>query len=100
MYEETTAKVVQVEKKEVPEEAPLLYDLTALQRSANTKLGLTAEQTLNIAQKLYEGGYISYPVPDVAISQKTSSNKSLPSSACLSNIPFSHGMRKTSVTSL
>ncbi|WP_368127288.1 type IA DNA topoisomerase, partial [Bacteroides caccae] len=38
-----------------------LYDLTALQRSANTKLGLTAEQTLNIAQKLYEGGYISYP---------------------------------------
>ncbi len=61
VYEETTAKVVQVEKKEVPEEAPLLYDLTALQRSANTKLGLTAEQTLNIAQKLYEGGYISYP---------------------------------------
>ena len=30
VYEETTAKVVQVEKKEVPEEAPLLYDLTAL----------------------------------------------------------------------
>ena len=61
VYEEKTAKVVQVEKKEVSEEAPLLYDLTALQRSANTKLGLTAEQTLNIAQKLYEFGYISYP---------------------------------------
>lgn len=61
VYEEKTAKVVQVEKKEVSEEAPLLYDLTALQRSANTKLGLTAEQTLNIAQKLYESGYVSYP---------------------------------------
>lgn len=61
VYEEKNAKVVQVEKKEVSEEAPLLYDLTALQRSANTKLGLTAEQTLNIAQKLYESGYISYP---------------------------------------
>ena len=61
VYEEKTAKVVQVEKKEVSEEAPLLYDLTALQRSANTKLGLTAEQTLDIAQKLYEFGYISYP---------------------------------------
>ena len=61
VYEEKTAKVVQVEKKEVLEEAPLLYDLTALQRSANTKLGLTAEQTLNIAQKLYESGYVSYP---------------------------------------
>lgn len=59
--EEKTAQVVQVEKKEVLEEAPLLYDLTALQRSANTKLGLTAEQTLNIAQKLYELSYISYP---------------------------------------
>lgn len=61
VYEEKTAKVVQVEKKQVSEEAPLLYDLTALQQSANTKLGLTAEQTLNIAQKLYESGYISYP---------------------------------------
>lgn len=61
VYEEKTAKVVQVEKRQVSEEAPLLYDLTALQRNANTKLGLTAEQTLNIAQKLYEFGYISYP---------------------------------------
>lgn len=60
-YEAETAKVVQVEKKEVSEGAPLPYDLTGLQRSANTKLGLTAEQTLNIAQKLYESGYISYP---------------------------------------
>lgn len=61
VYEEQTARIVQVEKKEVPEEAPLLYDLTALQRTANTKLGLTAQQTLNIAQKLYESGFISYP---------------------------------------
>lgn len=61
VYEEKNAKVVQVEEKQVSEEAPLLYDLTGLQRNANTKLGLTAEQTLNIAQKLYEMGYISYP---------------------------------------
>lgn len=55
------ARVVQVEKKNMVEEAPLLYDLTALQQDANTRLGLTAEQTLNIAQKLYEAAYISYP---------------------------------------
>lgn len=61
VYEEKNANVTQVERKMVSEEAPLLYDLTALQRSANTKLGLTAEETLNIAQKLYESGYISYP---------------------------------------
>lgn len=61
VYEEKNANVTQVERKMVSEEAPLLYDLTALQRSANTKLGLTAEETLNIVQKLYESGYISYP---------------------------------------
>lgn len=92
--------MVQVEKKEVPEEAPLLYDLTALQRSANTKLGLTAEQTLNIAQKLYEGGYISYPRTGCSYITEDIFEQVPSSSACLSNIPVSHGMRKTSVTSL
>ncbi|GCB35996.1 hypothetical protein KGMB02408_29410 [Bacteroides faecalis] len=33
---------------------PLLYDLTTLQKEANAKHGFTAEQTLEIAQKLYE----------------------------------------------
>ena len=31
-----------------------LYDLTTLQKEANAKHGFTAEQTLEIAQKLYE----------------------------------------------
>ncbi len=40
---------------------PLLYDLTSLQRDANTRLGLTAAKTLEIAQSLYEKQLISYP---------------------------------------
>lgn len=55
------ALVTKVEKKEVKTAPPLLYDLTALQRAANSKLGLTADDTLKIAQSLYEKKYLSYP---------------------------------------
>ncbi|MBZ2387317.1 topoisomerase C-terminal repeat-containing protein [Anaerococcus murdochii] len=44
--------------------APKLYDLTNLQRAANKKYGLSAKQTLDIAQSLYEAKYISYPRTD------------------------------------
>lgn len=50
-----------VECKETVQEAPLLYDLTTLQKEANTKYGFSAEQTLSIAQKLYEAKFITYP---------------------------------------
>ena len=53
--------ITKVECKEKTEEPPLLYDLTALQKEANVKYGFTAEQTLAIAQKLYEAKAITYP---------------------------------------
>ena len=53
--------ITKVECKEKTEEPPLLYDLTALQKDANVKYGFTAEQTLGIAQKLYEAKAITYP---------------------------------------
>ena len=53
--------ISKVECKEKAEEPPLLYDLTALQKDANVKYGFTAEQTLTIAQKLYEAKVITYP---------------------------------------
>lgn len=56
-----TVRVTAVEKKEVKQEPPLLYDLTSLQKEANSKHGFSAEKTLNIAQALYEGKKISYP---------------------------------------
>ena len=56
-----TATVTKAERKEKTEETPLLYDLTTLQKEANTKHGFTAEQTLEIAQKLYEKNLITYP---------------------------------------
>jgi len=54
--------VESVEKKEQREIAPLLYDLTSLQRDANRRFGFSARRTLQAAQSLYEGKKaITYP---------------------------------------
>lgn len=53
--------VKKVEKKEARQEPPLLYDLTTLQKDANTKLNFSADKTLSVAQALYEKKVMSYP---------------------------------------
>ena len=53
--------VASVERKESIQEPPLLYDLTTLQKEANTKLNFSADKTLSIAQSLYEKKVMSYP---------------------------------------
>jgi DNA topoisomerase-3 len=50
-----------VEKKEINQESPLLYDLTNLQKEANSKHGFSADKTLSIAQELYESKVITCP---------------------------------------
>jgi DNA topoisomerase-3 len=56
------AKVVQAERKPVSESAPMLYDLTSLQRDANSRYGFTANRTLAAAQACYEQyKVITYP---------------------------------------
>jgi DNA topoisomerase-3 len=54
-------QVQSVDKKEVNQEPPLLYDLTNLQKETNSKHGFSANKTLSIAQKLYENKAITYP---------------------------------------
>ncbi|MFW0739751.1 DNA topoisomerase [Flavobacterium sp. T12S277] len=56
-----TAVVTSVETKSVTEQPPLLFDLTGLQKEANKKLSLSAEETLSISQSLYEKKFITYP---------------------------------------
>ncbi|WP_348797942.1 type IA DNA topoisomerase [Flavobacterium adhaerens] len=56
-----TATITSVETKSVMEQPPLLFDLTGLQKEANKKLNLSADETLNIAQSLYEKKFITYP---------------------------------------
>jgi DNA topoisomerase III len=46
--------ITKLDKKEQRERAPMLYDLTSLQRDANTRYGFSARRTLAAAQRLYE----------------------------------------------
>jgi len=46
--------ITKLEKKEHREKAPMLYDLTTLQREANNRYGFSAKRTLAAAQRCYE----------------------------------------------
>ena len=56
--------VKDLQKKKENSNPPLLYDLTELQRDLNKRYGFTADQTLRIAQNLYEAKRITYPRTD------------------------------------
>jgi len=58
---EGRATVEDVTINTVKEQSPLLYDLTELQKEANRKLGLSADEVLQTAQSLYEKKFITYP---------------------------------------
>ncbi len=57
--------VLSVKRTERRQRPPLLYDLTSLQREANSRFGMSAQRTLAAAQRLYEGSangaLITYP---------------------------------------
>ncbi|MBK1877746.1 type IA DNA topoisomerase [Pelagicoccus mobilis] len=56
--------VSDVQQKDERTNPPLLFDLTELQREMNRRYGFTADQTLRIAQNLYEQKHITYPRTD------------------------------------
>ncbi len=57
--------VVTEESKPTTQASPLLYDLTSLQREANSRFGFSAKGTLSIAQALYEKHKVlTYPRTD------------------------------------
>src|SRR5436305_514669 len=47
-------EITKLDRTERKERAPLLYDLTSLQREANTRFGFSARRTLAAAQRCYE----------------------------------------------
>ncbi len=56
-----SVSVLNVETKQAKQEPPLLYDLTSLQKDANSRHSFSADKTLSVAQSLYEAKLISYP---------------------------------------
>ncbi|MCU0939283.1 MAG: DNA topoisomerase III, partial [Burkholderiaceae bacterium] len=72
--------IVNEEAKPSSQSAPLLFDLTSLQREANGRFGFSAKTTLSLAQALYEKHKVlTYPRTDsralpedyVAVARKT-----------------------------
>lgn len=58
-------RVEKAERRRTRERPPLLYDLTSLQRRANQRYGLSAQDTLDLAQALYEQHkLLTYPRTD------------------------------------
>lgn len=60
----STVHIETVTRRTVHTKAPTLYDLTTLQRDANSLHSLTAGETLSILQGLYEKGLATYPRTD------------------------------------
>lgn len=56
--------ITDVTGKEKKEQPPQLFDLTTLQREMNKLYGLSASDTLDAAQNLYEAKLITYPRTD------------------------------------
>ncbi len=57
-------EITSVEKKKAMEYAPRLFDLTSLQVECNKRFALSAEDTLKLAQSLYEKHVTTYPRVD------------------------------------
>ncbi len=53
-------QVDQIDKKQVSKNPSAPFTTSTLQQSANRQLGFSAKQTMTVAQKLYEEGYITY----------------------------------------
>jgi len=52
--------VLKIDKKQVTKNPTAPFTTSTLQQSANRHLGFSAKQTMMVAQKLYEQGYITY----------------------------------------
>ena len=56
--------VESVKQERYKKKKPYLYNLATLQMDANKRFGLSLSDTLEIVQKLYDGGYTTYPRTD------------------------------------
>ncbi len=61
------AKVVSLEKKKEKKNPPLLYNLAELQNDCSRRFHISPDQTLNIAQELYEKKLVTYPRTDARV---------------------------------
>ena len=56
--------IIKTENSQKRKEVPNLYNLDTLQIDANSRFGFSLKKTLDITQKLYEKGFVTYPRTD------------------------------------
>ena len=61
------AKIIRSEKKKETKYAPLLYNLAELQNDCSRRFRISPDQTLQIAQELYEKKLVTYPRTDARV---------------------------------
>lgn len=67
MEEIETGEIVKVEKKKNSKNAPLLYNLAELQNDCSKMFKISPDETLKIAQELYEKKLTTYPRTDARV---------------------------------
>ncbi|CAG9812556.1 unnamed protein product [Phaedon cochleariae] len=68
--ENPTATVESVESKEKSKWRPTPLDTVEMEKTVSRKLRINAKETMSIAERLYTGGYISYPRTETNIFPK------------------------------
>ena len=66
-YGENTCQVVAIEKKQERKNPPLLFNLAELQNECSKRFKISPDETLRIAQELYEKKLITYPRTDARV---------------------------------
>lgn len=100
--ENLQGKIVNAEAKKGKEAPPLPYALSTLQKDASAQLNLGAQQTLSIAQKLYEAKLTTYPRTDCGYlpeEQFGDAGKILKSFACIPELAGIAGNAKPALKS-
>ena len=62
-----TCKVVSIERKQEKKNPPLLFNLAELQNECSKRFKISPDETLRIAQELYEKKLITYPRTDARV---------------------------------
>lgn len=81
------ATVVSVEKKKETRNAPLLFNLAELQNTCSKFFKISPEQTLGIAQQLYEKKLVTYPRTDARVLSTAAAKEIYKNISGLRNIP-------------
>ncbi len=64
---ELSCKVIGIEKKQEKKNPPLLFNLAELQNECSKRFKISPDETLKIAQELYEKKLITYPRTDARV---------------------------------